>query len=81
MKDDGYERELYVAVRAVHMACWVCQRVQDKLVSGSRDQVRSKDDDSPVIVAGAQFRCECDALVCCFAQLLLSLICFLFGVG
>lgn len=40
-----------MAVRVVQMACSLCQRVQDGLVGRSRDQVQSKDDDSPVTVA------------------------------
>lgn len=51
--DDGmYSEELSVAVRVVHMACCLCRRVQENLVSTSSEQVKSKDDDSPVTVAG-----------------------------
>ncbi|KAJ0103371.1 hypothetical protein Patl1_04567 [Pistacia atlantica] len=48
-KDDKYAEELEVAVRVVHMACSLCQRVQQKLVSdnGGGGHVKSKDDDSP----------------------------------
>ncbi|KAF5730642.1 PAP-specific phosphatase HAL2-like [Tripterygium wilfordii] len=46
-----YARELDVAVRVVHMACALCQRVQEGLVSSSSGQVTSKDDDSPVTIA------------------------------
>lgn len=49
---DGYSKELEIAVRAVHMACLLCQRVQENLLSQSSDHVRSKDDDSPVTIAG-----------------------------
>lgn len=52
MEGDKYYEELGVAVRVVHMACSLCQRVQEGLVSMSSDQVKSKDDDSPVTVAG-----------------------------
>lgn len=52
MEDGKYAKELDVAVRVVHMACSLCQRVQESLVSLGRDQVTSKDDDSPVTVAG-----------------------------
>lgn len=52
MEGDKYSEELGVAVRVVHMACSLCQRVQEGLVSTSSDQVKSKDDDSPVTVAG-----------------------------
>ncbi|CAL1352798.1 unnamed protein product [Linum trigynum] len=51
MGDANYARELGVAVRAVHMACALCQRVQAGLVSHGTGQVKSKDDDSPVTVA------------------------------
>ncbi|PRQ31394.1 putative 3'(2'),5'-bisphosphate nucleotidase [Rosa chinensis] len=51
MEDDKYAKELDVAVRVVHMACALCQRVQEGLVSASTDQVKSKDDDSPVTIA------------------------------
>lgn len=53
MEEGKYAKELDVAVRVVHMACSLCQRVQEKLVSSSDDgHVKSKDDDSPVTVAG-----------------------------
>ncbi|KAK9938192.1 hypothetical protein M0R45_014945 [Rubus argutus] len=51
MEDDKYAKELDVAVRVVHMACSLCQRVQEGLVSASSDQVKSKVDDSPVTIA------------------------------
>lgn len=56
-----YSKELDVAVRAVQMACWICQKVQDTLVykadnNSSSDnngkQVHAKDDHSPVTIAG-----------------------------
>uniref|UniRef100_A0A7N0SWC2 3'(2'),5'-bisphosphate nucleotidase n=1 Tax=Kalanchoe fedtschenkoi TaxID=63787 RepID=A0A7N0SWC2_KALFE len=43
--------ELEVAVRAVQMACLLCQGVQEKLVAKDSNQVQSKDDNSPVTVA------------------------------
>ncbi|XP_021902384.1 PAP-specific phosphatase HAL2-like [Carica papaya] len=43
--------ELDIAVRAVHMACFLCQKVQDSLVSKGNSPVQSKDDNSPVTVA------------------------------
>lgn len=49
---EKYYQELDVAVRAVQMACSLCQRVQDRLISKSNDQIQSKDDNSPVTVAG-----------------------------
>lgn len=52
MEEGKYAKELDVAVRVVHMACSLCQRVQEKIVSSSDDgHVKSKDDDSPVTVA------------------------------
>lgn len=47
-----YSEELTVAVKVVHMACCLCQRVQERLVGTSSEQVKSKDDDSPVTIAG-----------------------------
>ena len=49
---EKYFKELEVAVRAVQMACLLCQRVQDSLVSKNNGQVQSKDDKSPVTIAG-----------------------------
>ncbi|CAM8983709.1 unnamed protein product [Rhodiola kirilowii] len=44
--------ELEVAVRAVQMACFLCQRVQEKLlVAKESDQLQSKVDNSPITVA------------------------------
>ncbi|XP_075502979.1 3',5'-bisphosphate nucleotidase AHL-like [Primulina tabacum] len=51
MDADEYADELEVAVKAVHMACLLCQKVQESLLSKSSDIVQSKDDDSPVTVA------------------------------
>ncbi|KAK2969864.1 hypothetical protein RJ640_030173 [Escallonia rubra] len=48
---EKYSKELEVAVRAVHMACLLCQIVQESLVSKGIDQVQSKEDNSPVTVA------------------------------
>ena len=45
-------QELEIAVRAVQMACSLCQKVQDSLISKSGAVVQSKDDNSPVTVAG-----------------------------
>ncbi|KAK0601931.1 hypothetical protein LWI29_028878 [Acer saccharum] len=50
--EDNYTTELDVAVRVVHLACSLCQRVQEKLVvSTNGAHVKSKNDDSPVTVA------------------------------
>ncbi|KAH8494441.1 hypothetical protein H0E87_021003 [Populus deltoides] len=52
MGENNYAKELDVAVRVVHMACSLCRRVQEGLVSStSNDHVKSKDDDSLVTVA------------------------------
>ncbi|CAK8561296.1 unnamed protein product [Lathyrus sativus] len=48
MEDQNYANELEVAVRIVHVACALCGRVQEKLLT---TEVLSKDDDSPVTVA------------------------------
>ncbi|GLT74765.1 hypothetical protein SLA2020_465430 [Shorea laevis] len=51
MEEDKYAKELEVAVRIVHIACSLCQKVQKGLLSAGDEQVKSKDDDSPVTVA------------------------------
>ncbi|GAB2243308.1 hypothetical protein Droror1_Dr00020083 [Drosera rotundifolia] len=51
MADDEFSKELDVAVRVVHLACYLCQRLQESLLSNAGDHVRAKDDDSPVTVA------------------------------
>lgn len=52
MEGEKYAEELDVAVRVVHMACSLCQRLQQGIVSAGSDLVKSKEDDSPVTVAG-----------------------------
>lgn len=53
MEDDKYSLELNVAVRVVHMACLLCQKVQKGLLfTSTTEQFKSKDDNSPVTVAG-----------------------------
>ncbi|KAL8167332.1 hypothetical protein V2J09_008831 [Rumex salicifolius] len=49
--EEDYVKELDVAVRVVHLACSLCQRVQRNLLPSDGDQVKSKDDDSLVTVA------------------------------
>ncbi|XP_010265179.1 PREDICTED: uncharacterized protein LOC104602992 isoform X1 [Nelumbo nucifera] len=49
---EEYSTELDVAVRIVQMACFLCQRVQESLIPKGNNQVKSKDDNSPVTVAG-----------------------------
>ncbi|KAH9603195.1 hypothetical protein KSS87_021915 [Heliosperma pusillum] len=51
MEDMEFSKELDVAVKVVHLACSLCQRVQSSLISSNSDQVKSKDDDSLVTVA------------------------------
>lgn len=51
MENEEYSKELNVAVRVVHMACSLCEKVQKQLISTNSDQVMSKDDDSLVTVA------------------------------
>jgi len=46
-QSEEYSKELDVAVRAVQMACSLCQKVQETLISKS-----SKDCNSSVTVAG-----------------------------
>ncbi|KAH7545939.1 hypothetical protein FEM48_Zijuj01G0147300 [Ziziphus jujuba var. spinosa] len=48
---EPYSNELDVAVRAVQMACSLCEGVQNGLISKSGEEVQSKDDNSPVTVA------------------------------
>lgn len=55
MDGEKYDLELNVAVRVVHMVCSLCQKVQKELLSTNPHQVKSKDDDSPVTVAGIRF--------------------------
>jgi hypothetical protein len=54
-KYEKRERDLAVAVKAVQMACALCQRVQEALLlsAGQNSSLKtSKDDRSPVTVAG-----------------------------
>jgi hypothetical protein len=51
-ENEKYAKELEVAVRIVHVACALCGKVQDKLLA---TEVVSKEDDSPVTVAGIYF--------------------------
>lgn len=48
---ENYSKELDIAVKAVQMACSLCQRVQDGLISKSNSFVQSKLDNSLVTVA------------------------------
>lgn len=49
---DKYGKELEVAVRAIQLACSLCQRVQESFFSKTNNQIKSKDDDSLVTIAG-----------------------------
>lgn len=50
---EEYSSELDIAVRAVQLACSLCQKMQDTLSkSRSKDQVPTMDDNFPVTVAG-----------------------------
>ncbi|KAG0476316.1 hypothetical protein HPP92_013157 [Vanilla planifolia] len=51
MEPGKYVEELGVAVSVVQMACSLCQRVQEGLVGRKGEQIKSKDDNSPVTVA------------------------------
>ncbi|PQQ04002.1 PAP-specific phosphatase HAL2-like isoform X1 [Prunus yedoensis var. nudiflora] len=42
----NYSQESDMAVRAVQLACSLCQRVQNSLISYTRNEVQSKDDNS-----------------------------------
>lgn len=52
MGEEEFSKELDVAVKVVHLACALCQRVQNSLLSSTNGKhVNSKDDDSLVTVA------------------------------
>ncbi|XP_065879678.1 3',5'-bisphosphate nucleotidase AHL-like [Euphorbia lathyris] len=48
---ERYSKELEIAVRAVQLACSLCQKVQENVVAKSDGQVKSKGDNSLVTVA------------------------------
>ncbi|KAJ9129003.1 hypothetical protein P3X46_034236 [Hevea brasiliensis] len=48
---EKYSKEMDIAVRAVQMACSLCQKVQDSMISKANSQVQAKDDNSLVTVA------------------------------
>lgn len=54
--DEKYGKELEIAVKAVHIACLLCQKVQENLIfngdNDNDDGVQAKDDSSPVTIAG-----------------------------
>lgn len=64
---DNYSNELDVAVKAVQMACSLCQRVQKSLLSKSTSLVQSKDDNSLVTIAGNFFNFS--DIASCFLQI------------
>ena len=56
MEKEKYSEEFNVGVRVVHMACSLCQKVQKGLLGkafGDDGEVKSKDDDSLVTIAGS----------------------------
>ena len=57
MAEEFLATEMDTAVRVVHLASSLCVKVQDKLrlPSSTNGHVKSKDDDSPVTVAGSFF--------------------------
>ena len=55
MADGQFSKEFYVAARVVHLACSLCQKVRNTLLSTTHQQVESKDDDSLVTIAGNSF--------------------------
>lgn len=54
MAVDSLETEIDTAVRVVHLASSLCVKVQEKLHLPNGGHVKSKDDDSPVTVAGSK---------------------------
>lgn len=77
MENQKYSIELNVAVRVVHMACSLCEKVQKQLLSTNPDQVKSKDDDSLVTVAGTLILSSVPFLLC-LIWVLFEAICFCF---
>lgn len=80
MEDGEHSKELDIAVRVVHLACALCRRVQEGLLENGNAQVKAKDDDSPVTIAGILslfllfYRCS-------FSYCLLNAFSFNFEVG
>ncbi|KAL0306483.1 UNVERIFIED_CONTAM: PAP-specific phosphatase HAL2-like [Sesamum radiatum] len=64
MEKGKYSEELNVAVRVVHMACSLCEKVQRQLLSTNPDQVKSKDDDSLVTVADWSVQATVSWMLC-----------------
>lgn len=52
---ESLSQELQIAVGAVQMACFLCQRVQSNLLKNNNAHIQAKDDHSPVTVAGNSF--------------------------
>ncbi|KAG6573236.1 PAP-specific phosphatase HAL2-like protein, partial [Cucurbita argyrosperma subsp. sororia] len=48
---ESLSQELQIAVGAVQMACFLCQRVQSNLLKNNNAHIQAKDDHSPVTVA------------------------------
>ncbi|CAN1854264.1 PAP-specific phosphatase HAL2-like [Linum perenne] len=64
MEQDKFSKELEIAVRAVQMACSLCQKVQHDLITKAQDQVQSKDDNSPVTVADWSVQATVSWILC-----------------
>ncbi|KDP20907.1 hypothetical protein JCGZ_21378 [Jatropha curcas] len=63
-KPEKYSKEIDIAVRAVQMACSLCQKVQDSIISKSNNQVQSKDDNSLVTVADWSVQATVSWILC-----------------
>ncbi|KAE8733227.1 PAP-specific phosphatase HAL2-like isoform 2 [Hibiscus syriacus] len=65
---DRYSKELDVAVRAIQMACSLCQKIQDSLILKTSSSVHSKDDNSPVTVAAGYYPNPSGVGMCILAE-------------
>lgn len=64
MENNKFAKELDVGVKVVQMASSLCKTVQKGLVSGSFNQVKSKNDDSPVTVADWSVQATVSWMLC-----------------
>ncbi|CAN0852816.1 PAP-specific phosphatase HAL2-like [Linum grandiflorum] len=64
MAEEKYSKELEIAVRAVQMACSLCQKVQHDLITTAQNQVQAKDDNSPVTVADWSVQATVSWILC-----------------
>ena len=74
MAVDSLETEIDTAVRVVHLASSLCVKVQEKLHLPNGGHVKSKDDDSPVTVAGSISLFLC-FVFCFFLIVILRSVC------